>query len=165
MLACTRFRGPHTGEHILLKYEEIISLFELQGKVGCIVTDNASNMLRAFVTLPGMDATELEEDLYDNDLDIVDVDNSDALEYFPTHPCFAHTLQLCVKTGLKECGEHLTRIITKVSKLVSHIRHSTLATELFENELKLEQCTPVRWNSQLNMIRKFRKVNPETMEN
>ena len=52
----TRFRGTHSAEHILVKYEEIISLYELQRRVGCIVTDNASNVLRAFVTLPGMDA-------------------------------------------------------------------------------------------------------------
>ena len=168
MLACTRFRASHSDEHILLKCEEIISALELQGKVGCNVTDNASNMLGAFVTLPGKDAIEFEDDSDDNELETIDMAHNNctnAFEYLPTHyPCFANTLQLCVETGLKGSGDHVGRVINKVSKFVSHIRHSILATELFENELKLEQCTPVRWNSQLNMKLKFRKVSNETME-
>ena len=53
MLACRRFEGIHTAENVLTNYEDIITQFNLQGKVGYIITDNAANMLKAFVKLPG----------------------------------------------------------------------------------------------------------------
>ena len=117
MLSCNRFRGTHSAEHIRAKYAEIITAFELHGKVASIITDNASNMLKAFVSLPGMapiaaiDGTEADVDYEDVDLDELEDTDSDP-----------------------------------------------------ESELKLEQYTQVRWNSQLKMIRKVRLVKAETMQ-
>lgn len=48
MLACRRFKGRHTGENILHEYEEIISNFEINKKIFCIISDNATNMIKAF---------------------------------------------------------------------------------------------------------------------
>ena len=47
MLACRRFEGIHTAENVLTNYEDIITQFNLQGKVGYIITDNAANMLKS----------------------------------------------------------------------------------------------------------------------
>ena len=62
MLACTQFRGRHTADSIVEKYEEVTSSFELGGKVKVIVTDNASNMKKAFLTLPGMEKITTDSD-------------------------------------------------------------------------------------------------------
>lgn len=63
MLSCNRLSGRHTGENILQSYEEVASEFNIYTKVNHIVTDNASNMTKAFVTLPGFgDIDEAEEE-------------------------------------------------------------------------------------------------------
>ena len=54
MLACKHFRVGHAAELISEKYDEILTSFELCGKVEMIVTDNASNMKKAFLVLPGL---------------------------------------------------------------------------------------------------------------
>ena len=59
MLACNRFQGSHTGEEILLHFKRIESDFEINGKVDNIVTDNGSNMLKAFRLL----SLEIEDDM------------------------------------------------------------------------------------------------------
>lgn len=45
--------------------------------------------------------------------------------------CFAHTLQLCVNDGIKECTP-LKIPLSKARKIVSHVRKSTLETENVE---------------------------------
>lgn len=66
MLACRRFEGLHTAENVLSNYQDIIEQFNLDGQVGYIITDNAANMLKAFVKFPGMETesgdTESDED-------------------------------------------------------------------------------------------------------
>ena len=47
MLCCKRFRGQHTEENIAQYYEEVISTFNIVGKVTTVVTDNASNVVKA----------------------------------------------------------------------------------------------------------------------
>ena len=42
--------------------------------------------------------------------------------------CFAHTLQLCIKDGIKDCKQ-LQHLLLKV---VAHICRSTIATEQLE---------------------------------
>lgn len=48
MLTCHRFRGSHTGEAIHSEFEAVLDSFDISGKVDNVVTDNASNMKRAF---------------------------------------------------------------------------------------------------------------------
>ena len=47
--------GSHNAENILANHQDIIAKFNLENKVGTIITDNALNMIKAFVTLPGLD--------------------------------------------------------------------------------------------------------------
>ena len=123
-------------------------------------------MLRAFVTLPGIEGDNLsdsdEEDCEDGTLQ--PADTTAVLECLPDHmPCFAHTIQLVVKDGLKHTGG-MTTIINKASKLITHVRHSTLGTELFEGDLKLQQRNDTRWSSVNRMLKSVLRADPVKME-
>jgi hypothetical protein len=48
ILGCSRFKGRHVAERIYQQYEEAVSQFEISEKVRHIVTDTASNMVKAF---------------------------------------------------------------------------------------------------------------------
>ena len=88
--------------------------------------------------------------------------DGDLLENIPRHyPCFTHTLQLVVKDGLQQAGA-ISKVLAKVRRLVSHIRHSTHASELLEGEVRLAIDNATRWNSQLHMISQVRNVKEET---
>ena len=67
------------------------------------------------------------------------------------HGCFAHVLQLVVKDGFRSASQ-IERIINKCSKIVAHVRRSTIAKECLEGEKTLKLANATRWNSQLKMI-------------
>ena len=104
MLCCKRFRGQHTEENIAQYYEEVISTFNIVGKVTTVVTDNASNVVKAF-HLPVFDNTADDNDdeasSRDEDDSIIipdedSLDDSDSslspYNFIIDHkPCFAHT--------------------------------------------------------------------------
>ena len=169
MLACKRFKGRHTAENIRHEYEETVSAFEISHKITAIVTDNASNMIKAFdFSLPGYedDNTSAEDDSDDENADIesVDTTNTNEFECLPHHTaCYAHTLQLVVKDGLKDANSHLKTIITKASTLVRFVRHSIHATEILEEEKRLQNANATRWNSQLIMIRSILNIPEEKL--
>ena len=48
MLACKRLHGSHTGEYIIQQIEEVMASFEIHHIVGHAITDNESNMKKAF---------------------------------------------------------------------------------------------------------------------
>ena len=51
-----------------------------------------------------------------------------------TFPCFNLTVQLIINDSLKH-AEHFNHLIGKMSKLVSHFRSSTVASDLFDGHL------------------------------
>ena len=54
MVACKNVKGRHTAENIRHVYEEMVSSYEVGHKITTILTDNASNMTKAFnFSLPG----------------------------------------------------------------------------------------------------------------
>ena len=78
----------------------------------------------------------------DDDIDDLDIPREDLdLEVdIPTHhPCLSHTLQLIVKDGLNK-ADQINRVLAKISKLVNHVRHSTMASELFEQDIRLQKA-------------------------
>lgn len=173
MICCKRFKGRHTSENIRQEYEEVISSFEVGDKIATIVSDNAANMIKAF-SLPGYESEPSEKkgadtDSSDDDSDDDEIKDSCEKETFiadclPTHSrCYAHSLQLVVKDGLKECSPHLKTIITKASNIVSFVRKSVNATEILEDENKLQASNTTRWNSQLYMLRSILKVPEEKL--
>lgn len=48
LLACTRFKGSHTGEHISEALETVCAEYSIKQKISYVISDNAANMLRAF---------------------------------------------------------------------------------------------------------------------
>ena len=172
MLACKRFHGRHNADNIFQAYLELVTSFDISDKVSDIVTDSAANMLKAFKDfgLPGFELEDSYEgnsstgdnDNGDSDSDCdseTDTDDIGAYDLLPGHhPCFAHTLQLAVKDGLKGDGIALNRLLAKASKLVSHVRKSTIAAEALEGGCRLQPANETRWNSQLVMIRSILNV-------
>lgn len=92
------------GDRIREAVVNCLKGFDLLNKVMFIVTDNASNMKKAFTVqlvadeeqdAPGVDDPELWEDLEEGeDVDQITVERARL-------SCFAHSLQLCVGDGLK----------------------------------------------------------------
>ena len=83
-----------------------------------IITDNAANMLRAFVTLPGKYQEMLDNaDSDDDDDDLEETYHMSELTpgELGTHiSCFLHTLQLVVKDGLEKLRGGVSTTIIKV---------------------------------------------------
>lgn len=168
VLACKRFHGRHTAHNIMQEFEEIKKCFNLDSKITNIITDNASNMISAF-SLPGF--TELvsssvpDSDINDDaDVEINTETDPELYQVLPSDhsSCFAHTLQLVVKDGFKG-AEHLNETIKKVSKLVSHVHRSTVASDILEGEKMIETSCATRWNSEVKMIRSVLCVPKEKL--
>lgn len=168
MLSCNRVTSRHTAETIFQLYEDATHAFNINEKVLHIITDTASNMKKAFTSLPGYEGnsdddsdvdSDSEDDLSDLQVQsLKDVTEPDVSDLLPLEGglnwigCFAHVLQLIVKDGLRSAGRMET-VISKCSKLVSHVRKSTIATDVLAGNNRLQYATSTRWNSQLKMIR------------
>ena len=106
MICGKRFKGKHNSENIRHEYEEAVATFEITDNISCIISDNASNMIKAFdFSLPGFESKadqcddESEED---HDCEETDDDNEELKDCLPRHSrCCAHTLQLVIKDGLR----------------------------------------------------------------
>ncbi|CAB3986899.1 zinc finger BED domain-containing 4-like [Paramuricea clavata] len=74
LLSCNRFTGSHTGEKISTAFEAICDEYAIKNKIDYILSDNASNMKRAFtVCFPGNDTDDDgPEDSDDGDNDDLD---------------------------------------------------------------------------------------------
>ncbi|XP_048867862.1 E3 SUMO-protein ligase ZBED1-like isoform X4 [Brienomyrus brachyistius] len=154
MLSCRRFKGRHSADNICGVYEDILSTYGIKNKVSFIVTDNASNILKAFTLFPPMavvdDEEEMEQDAV-SDLHVVNIDEE--MMYFPPErsPCFVHTLQLVVRDALDQVGS-IKNVLDKIQKLVSFCHKSPVATEIL-GDYKLCHSNVARWNSQLKMLK------------
>ncbi|XP_033874243.2 zinc finger BED domain-containing protein 4-like [Acipenser ruthenus] len=162
MVACKRFKGSHTADNVHHVYQETIACYNLAHRVSTIVTDNAANMVKAF-TLPGMEDLAQEEDEPEAESEEVTV--TDEFDYLPPErsSCFAHTLQLAVKDGLKEAGQMRT-VIAKIANFISHVRKSTTATQILESSMKLVLANATRWNSQLKMLCSLLRVPDSVLD-
>ena len=81
LLACERFSGSPTGEHIVDKFDKIVTKFNIKQKIGFIVTDNVPYIRRAFeVSFPTISqeeekaetSEEVNNNLFWQDLDAID---------------------------------------------------------------------------------------------
>ena len=68
-----------------------------------------------------------------------------------------------MKDGLKNAGP-IQRILSRISKLVSDVRHSSQACDIFAKDLKLQMANATRWNSQLAMIKSLLIVSDTNMQ-
>ena len=161
MLAYNQVTGRHTGGNSMMWYEGIISDFGVREKVKHIITDSASNVKKAFLTLSGYE--DAEEDHTTSECDNSEAEESersgninnsiDEWHVLCEHrACFAHVLQLVVKDSMVKAGQ-INAVIKRCSSLVSFVRRSTVAADILKDETGLQADNATRWNSQLKVIR------------
>ena len=130
VLATQQFDGRHTGPHIKVKLEEMMTEWGIAGKTSTMVHDNAANM-------------NLASALSDN---------------WKPLGCSSHTLQLAVNHSLEK--SKVTDVISHASRLVAHFRHSVVATRALCKQQermglplkKLMLYSKTRWNSAFDML-------------
>ena len=159
MLGCNRITGRHTSDNIALWYEELVSEFVVRQKIKHVVTDSASNIKKAFLTLPGFE-TVTTSDSDDEDEDGERSSSEALLIQIEHHSCFAHILQLVVKDGMARAGP-IDTVIKKCSKFVSFVRKSTIATDILQGQIRLQANNVTRWNSQLKMIKSVLSISSD----
>ncbi len=182
LITFANFRGSHTGSRIAEEIDKSITEKKLEGKVKYIVTDNASNMKRAFDVLKELhgetdmavatDQTEPDEGVLDDESlwqDLADDDSrvvNQAIEgqCATRLPCFAHTLQLVVKDGLAKLTSAPVRLVTaKCSKLCNLVHQSALFKDAFEqkfgNGRSLPKANDTRWNSTYRHLSAIAKLD------
>ncbi|XP_016662810.1 uncharacterized protein LOC103310757 isoform X1 [Acyrthosiphon pisum] len=105
-LACRRMLGRHTYDNIAEILDRIVNEFNLQNKITLIVTDNASNFVKAFrifnenSDITGITTNEDENEEVVRSVEIFDIldnaiiDHLDSLTLPPHQRCAAHTLNL-----------------------------------------------------------------------
>lgn len=125
----------HTAEYIAEKIELTCKEWDIQNnKVIAIITDNASNMVKA------------SEIIFGKKRHI---------------PCFAHTLNLVAQRAIENV-EGLNVLFKKVKTIITWFKHSVVASDELRKAtpLKLIQEVPTRWNSCFYMIERFLQLRP-----
>jgi hypothetical protein len=134
LLSCNHLAHPHTGEVISEELLRTICEWRLEETISTISTDNGANMVKGI---------QLLRDSYFNNIN--------------RQPCAAHTLQLSVQQGLKQCKA----IHCRIKNLQNFFRLPKQAQRLREaqNEINHENQNTVespldvltdvktRWNS------------------
>jgi len=173
LLAFQSFHGSHTGQKIAEAMEALIADNGLHEKVRFVVTDNASNMVKAmsvlFDTGDGCDGhadENADPSLWE------DIDGDDMEAVFGNLPsrmsCFAHSLQLVVRDGLS-CMGVIRSTLGKCSKLANLVHQSALFRSAFEAELGAGKAVPAtndtRWNSTYRQLQAIVDLDRDKLSN
>lgn len=180
-LAVKRMSHPHNAESIRELIDEVLKEWSIPlSQVGAVITDNGSNMVKAFQQqcfANGEDEEDAEEEdesdswkefdetesdtITDDEEDFVarEFEHDMAFKFFGKRlSCFAHTLQLVVLKFNKElsCKE----VLKKVCALVKKVKKSSKATEKLLSlcHKKLVGNCPTRWSSTYLMIERLLEV-------
>lgn len=176
-LAVRRFESPHTAERIAALLQLIVHEWKIEYKVFRILTDNGSNMVKAFHLAVNDSHDDLHDDVGEGStltgdsesetdgeasLNFVDdeikefeqfeEDQAQAFVQWKRNSCFVHTLQLVVKVFEKNPCFKST--LSKASKIVRRVNKSCKATEMLIKlaGIKLVSACPTRWDSMFLMI-------------
>jgi len=134
--------------------EAVIADNSLQKNVRFVVTDNASNMMKAMsVLFHAGDASCIDPNADPSLWEDMDADEYESV--FASLParmsCFAHSLQLVVREGGLAAMGVIRCTLVKCSKLANLVLQSALFRSVFEAELGTGKAIPVtndtRWNS------------------
>ncbi|CAF1275325.1 unnamed protein product, partial [Didymodactylos carnosus] len=109
------------------------------------------------------DGNNVLDDISDTDFTpyIADtVDNNEQIRI----PCYAHTIQLVLRDGIKECCVALRLTLGKIAKSAKLCRSSTIFADEFEKIHKtIRTSNETRWNSQFNMVKSFINILTATI--
>ena len=163
-LAVRRMTGEHTGDNIRALVEEILKEWDIPtAKIGVIMTDSGSNMVKAFrQSLDSMEEGEDEEEDetgfgdFEQDFDSKEVDHDITFRFFAKRiSCFAHTIQLIVQKFNEDTTYKET--LKRAYALVKRINKSTKATELLISRCgkKLLSNCPTRWSSTFLLLERL----------
>uniref|UniRef100_A0A8C2HU02 HAT C-terminal dimerisation domain-containing protein n=1 Tax=Cyprinus carpio TaxID=7962 RepID=A0A8C2HU02_CYPCA len=154
LLTCERVHGKHTGEKIAMMFECCAEEYLIKNKINFVITDNASNMRKAFQArfLPEEDeAAEPEpEDEICQDLTPED-------QEMQRLSCFTHSLQLVIKDGLKEASG-LSGTLSKLSRAANLLHSGTSFKDYFEanfGDATIPTANATRWNSTLKQVKAY----------
>uniref|UniRef100_A0A673G3B6 HAT C-terminal dimerisation domain-containing protein n=1 Tax=Sinocyclocheilus rhinocerous TaxID=307959 RepID=A0A673G3B6_9TELE len=164
LLDCRRFKGRHSADNIVAAFDEILEEYNINDKVEFIITDNASNMKKAFKFVMAEDHSDDSED--EEDMVGEPLDRNFTLGSRQRLSCFAHSLQLVVGDGLKEV-KCLSQAMSKVSKLATLLHSSTIFKDKFEavfgNGKSIPVATVTRWNSTFKQIKAITELDHTTL--
>lgn len=158
LLDCRRFTGKHCGERIASAFDRIVEEYGIGHKISYILTDNASNMKRAFkVRMPEVEHPEGDSsDDLDDETMWEDAEGSDPWSTGERLSCFAHSLQLVISDGMKEV-KAIARAIAKASKFTNLLHSSSNHKDLFEAHFGSNKSIPAgnntRWNSTYRQLK------------
>lgn len=133
LLSCDHLPYPHTGEVISEELFRIIGDWRLETMVFTIATDNGANMVKGIRLL-----------------------NTNHISSVERQPCAAHTLQLSVQEGLKQCKaihrrvkslQAFFRLPKQAQRLHEAQNKSNQAEEDVQSPLDLLTDVKTRWNS------------------
>ncbi|XP_046753163.1 E3 SUMO-protein ligase ZBED1-like [Diprion similis] len=132
VIGVTELNERHTAENLGWWLLKITSDWNIKNEsILAIVTDNASNITKA----------------------ITDVFGSDK-----QLPCFVDTLNL-VASRIIEGEENVKSLCAAVKAIVTYFKHSVVASDRLQEQsdenLKLIQSVPTRWNSTYYMLERF----------
>uniref|UniRef100_A0A672S8E9 HAT C-terminal dimerisation domain-containing protein n=1 Tax=Sinocyclocheilus grahami TaxID=75366 RepID=A0A672S8E9_SINGR len=160
LLDCRRFKGCHNADNIVAAFDEILEEYNINDKVEFIITDNASNMKKAFKFVMAEDHSDDSED--EEDMVGEPLDRNFTLGSRQRLSCFAHSLQLVVGDGLKEV-KCLSQAMSKVSKLATLLHSGTIFKDKFEavfgNGKSIPVATVTRWNSTFKQIKAITELD------
>jgi hypothetical protein len=133
LLECCATDFSHTSENLATELRRVVESWRIENKILLAVSENAANIKNAI-------STKLSWNHFG---------------------CFAHTLNLIVKDGLK--NKEMSAIIEKVKQIVAHFRKSCVSNEKLmsyqrnagNEPLKLLQHVATRWNSTFYMLQRF----------
>ncbi|KAL4646243.1 zinc finger BED domain-containing protein 4-like isoform X1 [Arapaima gigas] len=170
LLACVPLVGHHAAQQILAECDEISRTHNIAGKVFRIVADLEPNAGRATFRLPGFclhggEREEEDEDSSDDDVGTGEAGEAgqacvgdsplDLCFGAQRIDCFARSLGLCVREGLR-ASPQLSIALTKAACLYNYVT-ATVAPDKLGQAYGTEQPA-VRdrgWTSQLKTVRRM----------
>ncbi|KAL1513732.1 hypothetical protein ABEB36_003104 [Hypothenemus hampei] len=141
VMETTVIEHRHKAKIIKDYLQKLIDEWNLYGKVQIIITDNASNMVKA--------------------CDLLKINH---------HNCFAHTLNLTVNDGLEDASNsELIKLLQKYKDIVQYFKKSNLVMDKLKEEqvrknkplLRPIQSVITRWNSMFYMIKRLLDLNED----
>ncbi|CAF3962704.1 unnamed protein product, partial [Rotaria magnacalcarata] len=182
-----RLKSLHTSENIQQMTDEVLERFNIKKKVFRIVTDNASSMIKAYKFGLCFDAENIEVDeknqfIIENDLmiedfeeqfesdnlQVVNMSSSDFDENEDSSPvrlsCFAHTLQLCIRDGLKNVP-YISKVLEKCQILGKCSNQSSKIADVLEELNKhISKMNITRWNSEYMLMKSILSIGKSDLD-